>query len=262
MKPFRYFTDGLGGCFGVSCSLDLGTKKSVSFRKTHLLLISLLCFNVLKPSHDFVPLFCLLTHIQHCNEVYRNIRHPRKICLSYKNKYFTYYCFTSLIFIVLHVWLFMLILLSGDVEVNPGPDSVESSTDFSDILSSASLNSLSNHLSILHLNIQSLLPKIDLIRGEAIAHDILIFTESWLKPTINDDSIHIENFLPPFRTDRWERPGGGVIAYVRDTLSCKWRTYLEIRGVEGLWLEINIKAKKILVGDFIDHQTATQTIST
>ena len=151
----------------------------------------------------------------------------------------------------------MLILLSGDVEVNPGPDSVESSTDSSDILSSASLNSLSNHLSILHLNIQSLLPKIDLIRGEAIAHDILIFTESWLKPTINDDSIHIENFLPPFRTDRWERPGGGVIAYVRDTLSCKRRTDLEIRGVEGLWLEINIKAKKILVGDFIDHQTAT-----
>ena len=84
----------------------------------------------------------------------------------------------------------MLILLSGDVEVNPGPDSVESSTDSSDILSPASLNSLSNHLSILHLNIQSLLPKIDLIRGEAIAHDILIFTESWLKPTINDDSIH------------------------------------------------------------------------
>ena len=55
----------------------------------------------------------------------------------------------------------MLILLSGDVEVNPGPDSVESSTDSSDILSSASLNSLSNHLSMLHLNIQSILPKID-----------------------------------------------------------------------------------------------------
>ena len=41
-------------------------------------------FMFLKPSHDIVPLFCLLTHIQHCNEVYRNIRHPQKICLSYK----------------------------------------------------------------------------------------------------------------------------------------------------------------------------------
>ena len=54
-----------------------------------------------------------------------------------------------------------------------------------------------------------------------------------------------------------------MIAYVRDSLSCKRRTDLEIHGVEGLWLEIKIKAKKILGGgDFIDHQTATQTIST
>ena len=168
----------------------------------------------------------------------------------HKNKYFTYYCFTSLIFIVLHAWLSILIWLSGDVEVNPGPDSVESSTDSSDNLNSASFNSLSNHFSILYLNIQSLLPKIDLIWGKAIAHDILIFTESLLKPTINDDSIYIENFLPPFRTDRRERLTGGVIAYIRDTLSCKWRTDLEIRGVEGLWLEINIKTKKILVRGF------------
>ena len=148
------------------------------------------------------------------------------------------------VLLILFSLFYILILLSGDVEVNPGPDSVESSTDSSNILSSASLHSLSNHLSILHLNIQSLLPKIDLIQCETIAHDILIFTESWLKPTINDGSIHIENFLPPFRTDRCESPGGGVIAYVRDTLFCKRRTDLEIRGVEGLWLEINIKAKR------------------
>ena len=51
-----------------------------------------------------------------------------------------------------------------------------------------------------------------------------------------------------------------MIAYGRDTFSCKRRTDLEIRGVDGLLLEMNIKAKKILVGDFIDHQTATQTI--
>ena len=97
----------------------------------------------------------------------------------------------------------------------------------------------------MHLNIQSLLSKIDLVRGEAIAHDILIFTEKWLKPTIIDDTIHIEIFLPPFRTDRHKRPVGGVIAYVRDTLFCEWRTDLEIHGVEGLWLEVNIKTKEI-----------------
>ena len=44
--------------------------------------------------------------------------------------------------------------------------------------------------------------------------------------------------------------GGVVIAYVRDALFCKRRTDLDVRGVEGLWLEVNIKTKTILVGGF------------
>ena len=98
-----------------------------------------------------------------------------------------------------------LILLSGDIELNPGPYSVDGSADTSDILSSTSFYSLTNHLSILHLNIQSILPKIDLIRGEATSYDILIFSESWLKPIVNNHEIHIENVMPPFRTDRNDR---------------------------------------------------------
>ena len=82
---------------------------------------------------------------------------------------------------------------------------------------------LSNHLSIFHLNVQSLLPKIDLLRGEAEAYDILVFSEMWLKPVIGNDTILIENFLPPFRKDRSDRIGGGVAIYVRETLACKQR---------------------------------------
>ena len=41
----------------------------------------------------------------------------------------------------------------------------------------------------------------------------------------------------PFRTDRNDRPGGGVIVYVRDTLSCKPRVDLELQGIEVVWLE-------------------------
>ena len=41
-----------------------------------------------------------------------------------------------------------------------------------------SLGMLSNHLSIFHLNVQSLLPKIDLLRGEAEAYDNLVFSET------------------------------------------------------------------------------------
>ena len=147
-------------------------------------------------------------------------------------------------------WLFILILLSDDIKLNLGPYSVDGSADTSDILSSTSFDSLTNHLSILHLNTQSILPKIDLIRGEATSYDILIFSESWLNPTVNNNEIRIENFMPPFKTDRNDRPGSRVIAYVRDTLSCKRRVDLEVQGVEGVLLELTIKSKRILVGGF------------
>ena len=70
--------------------------------------------------------------------------------------------------------------ISDEIELNPGPYYVHGSADTSDILSSASFDSLTNHLSLrtLHLNIQSILPKIDLIRGEATSYDILIFQKA------------------------------------------------------------------------------------
>ena len=58
----------------------------------------------------------------------------------------------------------MLTLLSGDVEVNPGPDSVEDTSFTSDDQSVTSFETLTNHLSVFHLNIQSLVPKIDIVR--------------------------------------------------------------------------------------------------
>ena len=47
-------------------------------------------------------------------------------------KYFSYYCFISLNFTVLHSWVFILNLRSSDVQVSQGPDYLESSTDFND----------------------------------------------------------------------------------------------------------------------------------
>ena len=77
-------------------------------------------------------------------------------------------------------WLLSLLLQCGDIETNPGPDSVEGSTVDSSDLSATSFELLSNHLTILHLNIQSLIHKMDIIRSEAEAYDVLVFSESWL----------------------------------------------------------------------------------
>ena len=117
---------------------------------------------------------------------------------------------------------------------HPGPDSISSLTDTSTSSSISTLGALSNHLSIMHMNIQSILSKLDLIKCESLAYDVLVFTESWLKLEIKNDDLLIDNFLPPFRVDRCNRPGGGVIIYVRDTLTCKRRIDLELQNLEAL----------------------------
>ena len=93
-------------------------------------------------------------------------------------------------------WRFIFLLLCGDIDVNPGlgPDSVEDSISSCETLSATSFETLSNQLCIIPLNIQSIAPKIDIhvIRREADAYDIPVFSESWLKPNITDETIKIE----------------------------------------------------------------------
>ena len=69
-------------------------------------------------------------------------------------------------------------MLYGDVELNPGPLSVDSLSDSNSDSSSYSISNLTNPLSIMHLNIQSPVPKLDLIEDEALAYDVLVLTES------------------------------------------------------------------------------------
>ena len=98
---------------------------------------------------------------------------------------------------IICLWLFNLLILSGDIHPNPGPDSVNSITDTSYSISESLFDDHSNHLSILHVSRQSIYPKTDLIKCEAQSYDILVFSESWLKPKIKDNSITIENFMSP-----------------------------------------------------------------
>ena len=149
----------------------------------------------------------------------------------------------------------MLILLSGDVEVNPGPDSAEDTSFTCDDQSFTSFETLSNHLSVFHLNIQSLVPKIDIVRSEADAYDILVFSESWLNPNISNDKIHIENFMPPFRTE--STASAGVSSYMYETVSHANGVQFEnprFRSSLGVALCKMQKKSKWVV--FINHRTA------
>ncbi len=81
----------------------------------------------------------------------------------------------------------------------------------------------------MHLNIQSIKPKLDILEIEAQPYDILIFTETWLTPAIHDTDLHITSFSPPFRCDRADRLGGGVAIYTREGLHATKRSDLSIR---------------------------------
>ena len=250
MKTCKYKSDGLGGSLGVSATLGLGSKNNILDSRFSLCLV-VFFLTMLQGNYNYSCLSLILA-LQRNNEVHRNIKRPySRVKISpIGNHLFTRNLLFALTVTVFSTWLYCLIVLCGDVEVNPGPDSVDGGTDSSLNSTISSFEFLSNHLSIFHLNIQSIIPKLDLIKCEVEAYDVIVFSESWLKPEVKNESLSIKNFLPPFRTDRCDRPGGGVIVYVRDTFSCKRRTDLELRGLEAVWIEIRVKSRKMLIGGF------------
>ena len=95
----------------------------------------------------------LTLDMQRCNELYKlikssYIRHRNHA----NNEVFSQCVFLTLFNFDFVLWLPIVLLLSGEIEINPGQDSVEGSYSSCDILSATSFETLSNHLSIFHLN--------------------------------------------------------------------------------------------------------------
>ena len=155
--------------------------------------------------------------------------------------------------------LMAILLLCGDISQNPGPtESFSTNTSTSEANCSFFSNNANSFVSLLHLNIQSLKPKIDIIIGNLCEFDILCFTESWLNPTIPDNDIEIPGFDHPFRKDRTDRPGGGVIVYCKDHIIAKRRPDLEPQGIECLFIEFMLKHEKYLLGTFYRPPNSNQ----
>jgi hypothetical protein len=109
----------------------------------------------------------------------------------------------------------------------------------------------STSVSFIHLNIQSLVPKLDLIYAEYDHFNIMSFTETWLKGDNSDDSIELLNFQKPFRRDRGpEKNGGGVVVYIKENIYAYRRPDLEVNGIEAIWIQIKINGNKVLYGTF------------
>ena len=163
--------------------------------------------------------------------------------------------FSRALIIICIIWLIILLLSSGDVHSNPGP------SDFDVLSNHTSTSSTSydlynflnfpNHLSTVHYNVQSIRFKIDLLMTEFSQFDIVSFTETWLSDNCPTSDLLFPSFYPPERKDRISDRYGGVMVYVKDSISYVRRNDLEITGVECIWIQIKLCNKRnILFGVF------------
>lgn len=103
--------------------------------------------------------------------------------------------------------------MSGNILPNPGPlTSLKCLPTPSDFKNRTGLG-------LIHLNVRSLLPKVDMIKIwiNSTNADIMVLSETWLKKSIADDVISIDGYKL-YRTDR-EGRGGGVAIYVNTKFS-------------------------------------------
>ncbi|XP_062581833.1 uncharacterized protein LOC134243596, partial [Saccostrea cucullata] len=141
-----------------------------------------------------------------------------------------------------------ILLICGCVETNPGP------ADYK------------KHISIVHNNVCSLPPKLDIIRNEFSGNDIIAITETHLDQSIDNSNLSLDGYYQPVRKDR-NRYGGGVALYISTRLNFKVRNDLNFSDIEILWAEIQSQNQKFLVGviyrppnsgsDFWDKFTST-----
>jgi len=112
--------------------------------------------------------------------------------------------------------IILMLFISGNIHPNPGPDTASHAVPklaFSDFCDRTCMG-------FLHINIRSLLPKLDLLSSwvHTVTPDVLAISESWLKKSIANPDIFIPGYNL-FCQDRATK-GGGVALYVKDHLQC------------------------------------------
>ena len=134
-------------------------------------------------------------------------------------------------------------LLSGDVTLNPGPVQISPPVK------------KKKGLHFLHININSLLPKIDELKciANKTKAAIIGITESKLDHTIPNLEVNLPGY-DILRCDR-NRNGGGAACYIRKDLCFNTRA-LNCKEIENIIFDILLrKSKPITIGVFTDPQT-------
>ncbi len=143
---------------------------------------------------------------------------------------------------VLVSYVYLCIILSGDVQLNPGP------------------NNCSN-LRFCSINCRSILSnenKIDHLMSMAVAEefDVIAPTETWLT-SINLD---VTLLMPGFNLIRMDREGhaGGVAFYLRENIVFSRLKQLETNTYEIMWIKITLRSGSYVIGVCYLPQTVSE----
>ena len=103
-------------------------------------------------------------------------------------------------------------------------------------------------LKIIHLNIRSLVPKIDLLRTWVYLHkpNIITLSETFLNSDISDNEINIMNYVL-YRADRITRHGGVAINVSTDIASEIVIPTVGPQGFESVFVKIVLHTNKCLL---------------
>ena len=148
---------------------------------------------------------------------------------------------TEKIYFILYFYvIWLLILLAGDVQLNPGPISQENAF----------------LLSILHCKVRSIRNKLDFIRNECLDFNIICFTETHLNYIITNDFLDLsDSFDEPYRKDRTSH-GGGILVYLNKDIVHSRITDLEAFCNESIWVKIVVNSDIYLTGTFYSPKAA------
>ena len=113
-----------------------------------------------------------------------------------------------------------------------------------------------------HLNIQGLSNKIDqlklLLTYEHNVIHTLGISETKLNEIHPDAPLEISGYQNPFRRDRLENAGGGLLVYVKERVCCSRRSDLEHKNIECIWVEIKpAKSRPFLIGNIYRPPNST-----
>lgn len=150
-----------------------------------------------------------------------------------------------------------LIVLSGDVSLNPGPSVGQA--NLIHITPGQGQGTTTNTttfckpstrgISISHLNVRGIRSSLDelriLLKHQAI--DVFSISETWLNNKVSDVELEIEGYHL-LRKDRLHANGGGIAVYIKSKHVFRHRSDLETVDLESLWVELMIpKSKSFLL---------------